>query len=64
MLAQGPQAIECAEPLKHSLQRWRHAGAVCVHVESLHHSELQEDQGQGPTVVHLQMEQRPGVCRR
>lgn len=60
VLAQGPQAVECAEPLKYSLQSWRHTGAVYMCVESLQHSELHEGQGQGPAEVHLQTEQRPG----
>lgn len=64
VLAQGPQAIECAEPLEHGLQRWRHAGAVCMLEESLYHGELHEGQGQGPAEVHLRVEQRPGVCCR
>lgn len=62
MLAQAPQAVERAEPLKHGPQGWRHAGAVCVLVEPLHHGELHEGQGQGLAAVHLQQEgQRPAV---
>lgn len=61
MLAQGPQAVERAEPPKHRPQRHRHAGAVRVIVELLYHDEFQEDQGQGLAVVHLQ-QKRGLVC--
>lgn len=63
VLAQAPQAIECAEPPEHSLQRWRHAGAVNMLVESLYHSELHEGQGQGLAAIHLQWD-RGLVCWR
>ena len=64
MLAQGPQAVERAEPPKHRPQRHRHAGAVRVIVELLYHDEFQEDQGQGLAVVHLQTKKGSGVCWR
>lgn len=63
VLAQAPQAVEHAEPSKHSPQRWRHARAVCMLVEALHHSELHEGQGQGPAAIHLQRD-RGLVCWR
>lgn len=53
VLAQGPQTVESAEPLEHSPQWGRHAGLVRVLVESPHHRELQERQGQGAAVIHL-----------
>lgn len=63
MLAQAPQAVERAEPPEHSPQRRRQAGAVCMLVESLHHGEFHEGQGQGPAAVHLQRD-RGLVCWR
>ena len=54
MLAEGPQGVEGAEPPEHSPQRGWHVGLVRVLVEPAHDRELQERQGQGPAVVHLQ----------
>lgn len=63
MLAQAPQAVERAEPPEHSPQRWRQTGAVYMFVESLHHGEFHEGQGQGPAAVHLHRD-RGLVCWR
>lgn len=54
VLAQGPQGVEGAETPEHGPQRGWHAGLVRVLVEPAHDRELQERQGQGPAVVHLQ----------
>lgn len=59
MLAQGPQAVESAEPLEHSPQWGRHAGLVRVLVEPPQHRELQERQGQGAAVIHLKTSDTP-----
>lgn len=61
MLAQGPQGIEGTEPPQHGPQRGRHAGLVCVRMEPPHHGELQECQGQGAAVIHLETDHRQAV---
>ena len=53
VLAQGPQAVEGAEPPEWGPERGRHAGLVSVLMEPAHHGELQEHQGQGAAAVDL-----------
>lgn len=69
VLAQGPQAVERAQPLEHRPQRGGHGGLVRQLVEFPHDRELQERQGQGAAPVHLKAnaqghphrEPRPGT---
>lgn len=60
VLAQGPQAVERAEPPEHGPQRGRHAGLVRVLVEPAQHRELQEGQRQRAAAVSLRQRPRAG----
>lgn len=63
VLAQGPQAVERAQPLEHGPQRGGHAGLARELAEFPQDRELQEHQGQGAAVVHLEADAQ-GQARR
>lgn len=63
VLAQGPQAVERAQPLEHGPQRGGHAGLARELAEFPQDRELQEHQGQGAAVVHLEADTQ-GQARR